>query len=55
VEEMFDSISPKYDLLNRVLSLGIDTIWRRKTVDSIKDIQPKLILDVATGNSGFGD
>ena len=27
VELMFNNISPKYDLLNRVLSLGIDTIW----------------------------
>ena len=32
VERMFDNISPKYDLLNRLFSLGIDQGWRRKVV-----------------------
>jgi len=49
VEHMFDSISPKYDFLNRSLSLGIDTIWRKKTINALKHIHPKRILDVATG------
>ena len=49
VEHMFDSISPKYDFLNHTLSLGIDKIWRQKTIDALKDLQPKKILDVATG------
>jgi demethylmenaquinone methyltransferase/2-methoxy-6-polyprenyl-1,4-benzoquinol methylase len=49
VEQMFDSISNKYDFLNHTLSLGIDKIWRRKTIDSLKAIHPKKILDVATG------
>ncbi|MFM9945002.1 MAG: bifunctional demethylmenaquinone methyltransferase/2-methoxy-6-polyprenyl-1,4-benzoquinol methylase UbiE [Bacteroidia bacterium] len=49
VEHMFDSISPKYDFLNHTLSLGIDKIWRRKTIDKLKAINPKKILDVATG------
>ena len=30
VESMFDSIAPKYDLLNHTLSLNIDKIWRRR-------------------------
>jgi demethylmenaquinone methyltransferase/2-methoxy-6-polyprenyl-1,4-benzoquinol methylase len=49
IEEMFDAISPKYDFLNRALSLGIDRIWRKKAIESLREIQPKLILDVATG------
>lgn len=49
VEQMFDNISPKYDLLNRVLSMGIDVSWRKKVVKSIKAAHPKTILDIATG------
>jgi demethylmenaquinone methyltransferase/2-methoxy-6-polyprenyl-1,4-benzoquinol methylase len=49
VEEMFNSIAPKYDFLNRVLSLGIDKGWRKKAINMLKPIQPKFILDVATG------
>jgi demethylmenaquinone methyltransferase / 2-methoxy-6-polyprenyl-1,4-benzoquinol methylase len=51
VEEMFDSIAPKYDFLNRFLSMGIDRGWRKKAIQSLKDIEPKYILDVATGTA----
>jgi demethylmenaquinone methyltransferase/2-methoxy-6-polyprenyl-1,4-benzoquinol methylase len=51
VEQMFNTISPKYDLLNRVLSLGIDTIWRKKALKLLKSSQPKIILDMATGTA----
>ena len=49
VERMFDNISPRYDFLNRFLSLGIDKGWRRKALAELKSIQPRNILDVATG------
>ncbi len=49
VEEMFDSISGRYDFLNHFLSLGIDRGWRRKAVKELVAIQPKTILDMATG------
>ncbi|CAA7387459.1 MULTISPECIES: bifunctional demethylmenaquinone methyltransferase/2-methoxy-6-polyprenyl-1,4-benzoquinol methylase UbiE [Chryseobacterium] len=49
VEDMFDSIAPKYDLLNHVLSMKIDVLWRNKLVKWMKDDNPKEILDVATG------
>ena len=49
VEDMFDNIAPKYDLLNHVLSMKIDVLWRDKLVKWMNKDQPKLVLDVATG------
>jgi demethylmenaquinone methyltransferase / 2-methoxy-6-polyprenyl-1,4-benzoquinol methylase len=49
VADMFDSISPKYDLLNRVLSGGVDIYWRKKALNMIKKGNNDLILDIATG------
>ncbi len=51
VEAMFDAIAPRYDLLNRVLSMGIDRRWRRKAVAMLTAEQPERILDVATGTA----
>lgn len=49
VANMFNNIAHKYDFLNRSLSMGIDIIWRKKAIAQLKEIQPKVILDVATG------
>ncbi|RYZ28593.1 MAG: bifunctional demethylmenaquinone methyltransferase/2-methoxy-6-polyprenyl-1,4-benzoquinol methylase UbiE [Chitinophagaceae bacterium] len=49
VSEMFDNIAPRYDFMNRFLSVGIDVIWRRKAIGLFKKDAPKYILDVATG------
>ncbi len=49
VEEMFDNISGNYDFLNRLLSLRIDTLWRKNIVQSIRASNAKEVLDVATG------
>lgn len=46
---MFDNIAPKYDLLNHVLSMKIDVLWRNTLVKWMSADQPKLVLDVATG------
>lgn len=51
VAEMFNDIAFKYDFLNRFLSAGIDVRWRKKAIGRIKDIQPKKVLDVATGTA----
>lgn len=51
VERMFDSISPKYDLLNRVFSLGIDQGWRRKVMRLVAQEPVEHLLDVATGTA----
>lgn len=49
VTTMFNGISKQYDVLNRVISLGIDQSWRRKVVCMASENQPQRILDVATG------
>lgn len=49
VADMFDSISGKYDFLNRLLSGGIDIYWRKKALGMIKDRKNDLVLDIATG------
>jgi demethylmenaquinone methyltransferase/2-methoxy-6-polyprenyl-1,4-benzoquinol methylase len=43
---MFDRIAPRYDLLNRVLSAGIDVRWRRRCIDAVGG---KRLLDVCSG------
>lgn len=53
VEEMFDQISHRYDLLNHILSVNIDKAWRRRAVRMLKVFQPKTILDIATGTADF--
>ncbi len=53
VATMFNNISKRYDLLNHLLSLGIDILWRKKAIKELKDDQPKLILDMATGTADF--
>jgi demethylmenaquinone methyltransferase/2-methoxy-6-polyprenyl-1,4-benzoquinol methylase len=51
VAEMFDNIAGRYDLLNRVLSAGIDLSWRKKAIKELKKDNPQTILDVATGTA----
>ena len=47
--EMFDHIAGRYDLLNRVMSMGIDQSWRRKTVAAMELPAEARVLDLATG------
>lgn len=46
---MFDRIARRYDLLNRIMSLGIDRRWRRRTVAALKLRPGDRVLDLATG------
>lgn len=48
---MFDNISPRYDLLNIVLSLGMCIYWRNRLIKSVLPLQQKTLLDVATGTA----
>ena len=49
VKDMFDSIAPAYDFMNRAMTFGIDKIWRKIAVNILKKQNPKTLLDVATG------
>lgn len=53
VTQMFNNISGKYDFLNHFLSMGIDKIWRRKSINLLKEIKPERVLDIATGTGDF--
>ena len=53
VRQMFDSIAPAYDFMNRAMTMGIDIWWRRLAVKRLKSIRPARILDVATGTGDF--
>ena len=46
---MFDRIAARYDLVNRVISLGLDHSWRRRTVQALRLAPGARVLDVATG------
>ena len=47
--EMFTSIAPRYDFLNRLLSVGQDKYWRQRAIDLLDPMENERILDVATG------
>ena len=49
VRQMFDSIAPAYDFMNRCMTMGIDKLWRRKAVKIVGKMRPQHLLDVATG------
>ncbi len=49
IQKMFDSIVPTYDLLNHVLSMGTDTLWRRNIFRHIKSIKRRSVIDLCCG------
>ena len=49
VREMFDSIAPAYDFMNRMMTFGLDKLWRLRAVNMLRRKSPQHILDVATG------
>ena len=53
VEEMFDHISHRYDLLNHLLSANIDKMWRKRAIKLLGAFHPHTILDIATGTADF--
>ena len=53
VRQMFDSIAPAYDFMNRAMTMGIDIWWRQLAVKRLKRLRPTRLLDVATGTGDF--
>lgn len=53
VRAMFDAIAPRYDLVNRVMTFGMDLGWRRRTVAGLGLPPGSLVLDVACGTGDF--
>lgn len=51
VRAMFDGIARRYDLLNHLLSLGVDRGWRRWVVRAVRAERPRSVLDMATGTA----
>lgn len=49
IRDMFSRVAPRYDLLNRLLSLGIDRHWRKRAAAMIRSGSAGRILDIATG------
>jgi demethylmenaquinone methyltransferase/2-methoxy-6-polyprenyl-1,4-benzoquinol methylase len=49
IKSMFDDISPRYDLLNDLLSVGTHRLWKNKLVELAASSKPKSVLDCATG------
>jgi demethylmenaquinone methyltransferase/2-methoxy-6-polyprenyl-1,4-benzoquinol methylase len=54
VQEMFDTIAPRYDLVNRVMTLGLDQGWRRATVRALGLPPGATVLDLACGTGDLG-
>jgi demethylmenaquinone methyltransferase/2-methoxy-6-polyprenyl-1,4-benzoquinol methylase len=46
---MFDTIAPRYDLVNRIMTFRLDTRWRRKAVRQLKLPAGSIVLDLASG------
>jgi demethylmenaquinone methyltransferase/2-methoxy-6-polyprenyl-1,4-benzoquinol methylase len=48
---MFDAIAPRYDLLNHLLSAGIDRRWRARAIRSLRLAAGEVLVDVCTGTA----
>lgn len=56
VREVFDSVAPKYDLMNDLMSLGIHRVWKRIFLNALTPTRRRALLDLAggTGDITFG-
>lgn len=55
VRAMFDAIAPRYDVLNRVITLGLDQHWRHRTIRALGLPSGAAVLDVACGTGSLGE
>jgi demethylmenaquinone methyltransferase/2-methoxy-6-polyprenyl-1,4-benzoquinol methylase len=55
VEDMFDRVAPRYDRVNRIISLGLDRGWRTRTVTELGLPAGSVVLDLACGTGDLSD
>jgi demethylmenaquinone methyltransferase/2-methoxy-6-polyprenyl-1,4-benzoquinol methylase len=53
VRHMFDTIAPRYDLVNRVMTFGLDVRWRKRATRSLALAPGSVVLDIAAGTGDF--
>jgi demethylmenaquinone methyltransferase/2-methoxy-6-polyprenyl-1,4-benzoquinol methylase len=53
IQQMFNAIARRYDLLNHLLSGGTDLYWRRRALGRVRARAPQQVLDLATGTADF--
>ena len=54
VQQMFSRVAPRYDRLNRLLSLGRDRRWRARAVEALEERRVRRLLDLCCGTGDFG-
>jgi demethylmenaquinone methyltransferase/2-methoxy-6-polyprenyl-1,4-benzoquinol methylase len=53
VRQMFDTIAPRYDLVNRVMTFGLDVRWRKQATRALALPRSSVVLDIAAGTGDF--
>lgn len=53
VREMFDTIAPRYDFVNRIMTFGLDVRWRKRATRSLGLPRGSVVLDIAAGTGDF--
>ncbi len=53
VRSMFDTIAPRYQMVNRIMTLGMDHRWRRRAIRDLRLPAGSVVLDVAAGTGDF--
>ncbi len=53
VRQLFDTVAPRYDLVNRLMTFRLDVRWRRLTVEQLRVVPGGRILDLACGTGDF--
>ncbi len=55
VRAIFDRIAPRYDLMNRIMTLGMDQGWRRAALDAVAPKRDELVVDLGTGTGDLAE
>ena len=50
---MFDAIASRYELVNKLMTFGLDSRWRRRAVNDLRLPHDSVVLDVAAGTGDF--